>query len=403
MTSVTRFYQPPKGSFFLFGPRGTGKSTWLKQNGGEALRIDLLDRESYRLFAARPERLRELVLAQATSTCIVLDEVQKIPELLDVVHQIMEDQPRHRFILTGSSARKLKRTGVDLLAGRAALTTMHPFMAAELGDAFNLDVALHTGLVPVIHSAVDRRAAQGAYLGLYLEQEVKAEALVREVGDFARFLEAISFSHASILNFTGVARECQVNRNTAQGYVEVLEDLLLAFRLPVFARRAKRHLAQHPKFYFFDAGVFRSVRPRGPLDAPEEMAGAALEGLVAQHLRAWIAYGNRPDIKLYYWRTKAGTEVDFVIYGEDTLCALEVKNARQVHRADVRALRAFQEDYPQAQTCLLHRGHERLLIDGVLCLPCEAFLRNLRPGSVLPYHPLGADKKKAKDREVVPD
>lgn len=384
MTTVMRFYQPPRGSYFLFGPRGTGKSTWLKQNDGQALRIDLLDRENYRLYAARPERLREFVLAQAAPACIILDEVQKIPELLDVVHQIMEDHPQHTFILTGSNARKLKRTGVDLLAGRAALTTMHPFMAAELGVDFNLDVALHTGLVPVVHSAPDRRAALGAYLGLYLEQEVKAEAMVRDVGDFARFLEAISFSHASILNITGVARECQVNRNTAQGYVEVLDDLLLAFRLPVFARRAKRKLAQHPKFYFFDAGVFRSVRPRGPLDAPEEMAGAALEGLVAQHLQAWIAYSNRPDIKLHYWRTKAGTEVDFVIYGEDTLYALEVKNARNAYRADVRALRAFKEDYPQAQACLLYRGNERILIDDILCMPCEAFLRELRPGSTLP-------------------
>lgn len=384
MTTFERFYQPPDGSFFLFGPRGTGKSTWLRRTFGAAVRIDLLDRETYRLYAARPERLRDRVAALSGAARIVLDEVQKVPELLDVVHQLMEEDPRHIFILTGSSARKLKRSGVDLLAGRAAMTTLHPFMAAELGDAFDLDTALNTGLVPVVYSAPDRRAALGAYLGLYLEQEVKAEALVRDVGGFARFLEAISFSHAAVLNITSVARDCQVNRNTAQGYVDVLEDLLLGFRLPVFARRARRHLAQHPKFYFFDTGVFRSVRPRGPLDAPEEMAGAALEGLVAQHLRAWIAYGNRPGTKLHYWRTKSGVEVDFVVYGEDTLAAIEVKNARQVHRSDVRALRAFAEDYPQARTGLLYRGRERLVLDRVPCIPCEEFLRRLRPGQDLP-------------------
>ncbi len=383
MTTVTRIYQPPAGSFFLFGPRGTGKSTWLKQQYGTATRIDLLDRETYRLYAARPERLSDLVAAQHAPAQIVLDEVQKVPELLDVVHQQMEAHPQHTYILTGSSARKLKRSGVDLLAGRAALTSMHPFMAAELGDSFDLDVALDTGLVPVVYSAPDRRAAVGAYLGLYLEQEVKAEALVRDVGGFSRFLEAMAFSHAAVLNITGVARECQVNRNTVQGYIEVLEDLLLGFRVPVFARRAKRHLAQHPKFYFFDAGVFRSARSRGPLDAPEEMAGAALEGLVAQHLRAWIAYGNRPDAKLYYWRTKSGAEVDFVVYGEDLLCALEVKNAKHVYRADVRALRAFSEDYPQAKTCLLYRGRDRLMIDNVVCVPCDEFLRSLLPGQSL--------------------
>lgn len=162
--------------------------------------------------------------------------------------------------------------------------------------------------------------------------------------------------------------------------VDVLEDLLLGFRVPVFTRRAKRHLVDHPKFYFFDAGVFRSVRPRGPLDVPEKMAGAALEGLVAQHLRAWIAYSHRNDIRLHYWRTKSGVEVDFVLYGEDTLCAIEVKNARHVYRVDVKPLRAFREDYPQSTVCLLYRGNERLMLDGVLCIPCEEFLRQLIPG-----------------------
>ncbi len=380
MTTVTRFYQPPDGSYFLFGPRGTGKSTWLKQLSCETLRIDLLDRETFRLYAAHPERLRDRVATLTSPTRIILDEVQKIPELLEVVHQLMDDKQPHTFILTGYSARKLRRSGVDLLAGRAALTTLHPFMAAELGERFDMEVALETGLVPVIHSAKTPLAARSAYLGLYLEQEVKAEALVRDVGAFCRFLEAISFSHASILNITGVARECQVNRNTVQGYVEVLEDLLLGFRVPVFTRRAKRLLVEHPKFYFFDAGVFRSVRPRGPLDAPEEMAGAALEGLVAQHLRAWVAYGHRDDIRLYYWRTKSGVEVDFVLYGEATLCAIEVKNARHAYRADVKPLRAFREDYPQATVCLLYRGKERLMLDGVLCIPCEEFLRQLIPG-----------------------
>ena len=379
MTEIKRFYNPPEGSYFLFGPRGTGKSTWLKNLVHPVLCVDLLDRETFRLYVARPERLLNLVEAQTAPAYVVLDEVQKIPELLDTVHQLMEKCPQHKFVLTGSSARKLKRAGVDLLAGRAAHTSMHPFMAAELGAEFDLDTALKTGLVPVVSMAADRYAARNAYVGLYIDQEVKTEAMVRDIGGFSRFLEAISFSHAGILNISSVARECQVKRNTVQGYIEVLEDLLLAFRLPVFSRRAKRHLVQHDKFYFFDAGIFRSVRPSGPLDAPEEMVGAALEGLVAQHLRAWIAYGRRFDTKLYYWRTKSGVEVDFVIYGEDTLVAVEVKNSRNVHRGDVRALRTFVEDYPQARVCLLYRGKERLVIDGVVCVPCDEFLLGLRP------------------------
>ena len=378
MTSVDRFLSDPGGSFFLFGPRGTGKSTWLRRYHGDALWVDLLDRETYRLYAARPERLRDAVAAQADRRNVVLDEVQKVPEILDVVHQLMEEFPDRRFILTGSSARKLKRAGVDLLAGRAANLSMHPFMAAELGSAFSLDGALRLGLVPVVYSARNPAKALGAYVGLYLEQEVKAEAMVRNVGAFARFLEAISFSHASLLNMAAVARECQVSRNTVQGYIEVLEDLLLGFRVPVFSKRARRHIVQHPKFYFFDTGVFRSIRPSGPLDAPEELAGAALEGLVAQQLRAWIAYGH-DDTDLYFWRTKSGCEVDFVVYGPGTFVAIEVKNARHVYRSDLNALRSFRQSYTQAETCLLYRGTERLQIDGVMCVPCEEFLAGMRP------------------------
>ncbi len=380
MTSIKRFFHPPEGSFFLFGPRGTGKSTWLRTHFGTAVRIDLLDRETYRLYAARPERLRDLVGAQANPCCIVLDEVQKLPELLDIVHQQMEEHPRHRFVLTGSSARKLKRSGVDLLAGRAVVTTMHPFMASELGADFSLTRALETGLVPVVWSAANPLKTLSAYVGLYLEQEVKAEAVLRDVGSFARFIEAISFSQGSVLNITAVARECQIHRNTVQSYVEVLEDLLLAIRVPVFSKRARRLLVSHPKFFFFDAGVFRSVRPAGPLDSPADMAGPALEGLVVQHLRAWIAYGDLERTSIHYWRTKSGNEVDLVVYGPDTFLALEVKNSRLVHRSDVKSLLAFREDYPEATVAVLYRGNERLLIDGVNCLPAEDFLRQLIPG-----------------------
>ncbi|MGA1193201.1 MAG: ATP-binding protein [Kiritimatiellia bacterium] len=379
MTSVTRFFHKPGGSFFLFGPRGTGKSTWLKEHYAGAIMIDLLDRHAFRLFAAHPERLIDRVTSESSQRVVVIDEVQKIPELLDVVHKLMEDNPDRTFILTGSSARKLKRAGVDLLAGRAALKTFHPFMAAELGSNFDLSSALTNGLLPVVYSSVDPKEALQAYIGLYIEQEVKAEAVVRDVGGFARLLETLSFSHGSVLNITGVARESQVNRNTAQTHIEVLEDLLLSFRVPVFSKRAKRHLIQHPKFYFVDAGIFRSVRPRGPLDRPEEMSGAALEGLVAQHLRAWLAYRPGDDTKLFYWQTKSGVEVDFIVYGENTFVAIEVKNAARVYRSDVSSLRTFGKDYPEAQTFLVYQGRERLVVDDVLCVPCDEFLRHLHP------------------------
>ena len=384
MEIINRFFQDPGQSFFLFGPRGTGKSTWLHRYYENALFIDLLSPEVYRSYAGRPERLKEVLDGQKSVTTVVVDEIQKVPQLLDVVHQLMEQHVGWRFILTGSSSRKLKRSGVDLLAGRAVLKSLHPFMAAELGENFSLEESLKTGLVPLVVDAPNSQDILKTYVALYLKEEVQMEGLVRNMGGFSRFLEAISFSHASVLNITNVARECQVERKTVEGYVSIIEDLLLSFRVPVFSRRARRHLASHPKFYCFDSGVFRSLRPSGPMDSAQEIDGGALEGLVAQHLRAWIAY--RGDVcSLYSWRTKSGNEVDFVVYGQDTFCAIEVKNSMRVYPKMLNGLIAFKQDYPEAQICLLYRGKERLKIKDVLCLPCADFLRTLTPENPIDF------------------
>jgi predicted AAA+ superfamily ATPase len=378
MELVRRFLQDPGRSFFLFGPRGTGKSTWTRSEFPDALRLDLLDLEAFRAHQSRPERLAEAVRARPRGQLVVIDEVQKAPELLSTVHLLMEEDRSRRFVLTGSSARKLRRAGVNLLGGRALLRTAHPFMAAELGSAFRLGDAVRRGLLPLVLAAPEAEQVLAGYAALYLKEEVQAEGLVRNLGAFARFLEAISFSHGAVLNLSNVARECQVERKVAEGYVGILEDLLLGFRVPVFSKRAKRAAVAHPKFYLFDAGVFRSLRPAGPLDRPEEIEGAALEGLVAQHLRAWLAY-RASRAQLYYSRTVRGVEVDFVVYGPEGFWAFEVKNGRQVRPQDVRSLAAFRADYPQCECLLLHRGPERLRIDGILCVPCEDFLCRLRP------------------------
>ena len=378
MATLGRFLQPPSGSFFLFGPRGTGKTTWLRESVPNALFINLLQPETYRELRARPERLRELVLGNPGQSDIVLDEVQRVPDLLPVVHDLIESNPARRFVLTGSSARKLRREGVDLLGGRAVLRTMHPFMAAEL-PTFDLDQSLQRGLVPLVVMAGDPDDVLKAYATLYLEQEVQAEGLVRNVGSFARFLEVVSFSHGSVLNIANVARETQVSRKTVEGYLGILEDLLLAWRLPVFTRKAQRATIAHPKLFLFDAGVYRTLRPAGPLDRPQEIEGAALEGLIAQHLRAWVAYG-RSDFELSYWRTRAGSEINFIVYGPEGFWAVEVKNASSVRAEDVRALRTFTEDYPSCEPLLVYRGDVRLAVQGVRCVPAQDFLVGLRPG-----------------------
>ncbi len=384
MELISRFFKPPDRSFFLFGPRGSGKSTWVSVHHEEALTVNLLEPAIFRSYASKPERLGELVHGNPDKIVVVIDEIQKVPDLLPMVHLLIEERPAVKFILTGSSARKLKRTGVDLLAGRAVLKTLHPFMAAELGEKFKLTDALRIGLLPLVLASATPEDVLRSYASLYIREEVQMEGLARNIGNFARFLEAVSFSHAAVLNISNVSRECEVERKTVEGYVQILDDLLIAFRIPVFGKRAKRKVSEHPKFFFFDAGVYRSIRPQGYLDRPEEIEGHALEGLVAQHLLAWNAYsGNQSEI--CFWRTRAGVEVDFVVYGDFGLWAIEVKNAAKVHDEKLRPLRAFLKDYPESKALFLYRGKERFLRQGILCVPCEEFLLQLTPGKSIDF------------------
>jgi uncharacterized protein len=383
MEILNRFFRPPRDNYFLFGPRGTGKSVWTQHSYPAALRIDFLDPEVFRFYSSHPERLRHLVEAQPQHRTIIIDEVQKLPELLPLVHALIERDKQLRFVLTGSSARKLKRSGVDLLAGRAVLRHLAPYMAVELGARFQLGDALQVGMLPLVLGAPDPQDTLRSYAALYVREEVQMEGLVRNVGNFSRFLEVLAFSHGGVLNMANIARECEIGQKAVEGFLGIVEDLLLAFRVPIFTRRAQRATAKHPKFYYFDTGVFRSLRPHGPLDRPEEIDGAALEGLVAQHLRAWIAYTEEPH-DLFYWRTRSGVEVDFVVYGPHEFVALEVKNTARIHTRDLAPLKAFRQDYPASRQLFLYRGNERSVIDGITCLPCEEFLRALHPARIAP-------------------
>ncbi len=375
---IPRIFKSSSQSFFLFGPRGTGKTTWLRQNYPDALRIDLLEPDVFRTFSAKPERLKELVMANIDKKVVVIDEVQKLPELLNCVHFLIEQKLGINFILTGSSSRKLKRIGVDLMAGRLIKETLHPFMAIELGELFNLQQALTKGMIPLVVDSKNAENILDSYAALYVREEVQMEGFVRNIGNFSRFLEAISFSHASMLSITNVARECNVERKVVENYISILEDLLLAYRLPVFTKRAKRAVISHSKFYYFDSGLFCSLRPSGPLDRPEEISGSALEGLVAQHLIAWNSYRHDKN-KVYFWRTTSGREVDFIVYGPEVFWAIEVKNTDKIRKQDLSALKAFKQDYPEAKLYFIYRGKDRLLIDDILCVPCEEFLLGLDP------------------------
>lgn len=381
---ISRKYElNPMESSFLLGPRGTGKTTWLKSRYPVACYLDLLESRLLNILSADPQRLESFLPGDA-STLIIIDEVQKLPALLDEVHRLMETRG-FRFILTGSSARKLKRSGVNLLGGRAMFHTFPPLTADELGKDFDFSKAVKWGMLPTLYDEtkqVDPENHLSAYVRIYLNEEVMQEGLTRNAGHFSRFLEAASFSQAQLLNITSVARDCQIHRKVVESYFEILEDLLLAERIPVFQRRAKRAVTQHPKFFFFDAGVFRVLRPRGPLDSAEEADGPALETLVYQHLRAYLARMD-PSARLHYWRTHTGLEVDFVVYSPHRFLAVEVKRRGSISRHDLKGLQCFGEEYPEARRILLCGEGHRQHIDGVEVWPLEQALQH--PQDLLYY------------------
>ncbi|MEK7466543.1 MAG: ATP-binding protein [Planctomycetota bacterium] len=370
----TRLLQVPSKSFFLFGPRGVGKTAWLRERLPGALVFDLLDPASYSDLLGAPQRLGERIPA-GHREWVVVDEVQRVPELLNEVHRLIESR-RIKFALTGSSARKLRRRGVNLLAGRAVTRRMHPLIAPELGKDFDLKRLLRFGGLPMAFTGDDPMDYLKSYVVSYLREEVQQEGFARSLEAFSRFLEAASFSQGAVLNNASVARDCSISSMVVENYFSILEDLLIGFRLPAFTRRAKRRVALHPKFYFFDAGVFQAIRPRGPLDSPEEIRGPALETLFLHHLRAGNDYGNL-GYGLHYWRTAAGEEVDFVLYGERGLRAFEVKASERVRSEDFRGLRKFMEDYPGAKACLVHLGSRRWHDRGVDVVPVAECLAEL--------------------------
>lgn len=365
---------PGRQSFFLFGPRGTGKTAWIRSTFPDAFFLDLLDDQSYLQVHARPGALRDMI-PRGHSDWIVIDEVQRVPEILNEVHRLIEAK-KHRFVLTGSSARKLRRRGVNLLGGRALTHAMHPLTARELGDDFDLGRALRFGCLPFA-CTTDRPAKYlASYVTTYLREEVQQEGLTRNLAGFSRFLEVASFSQGSVLNRSAVARDSAVNIKVVEDYFGILEDLLIAVRVPVFTRRAKRRLTAHPKFYLFDTGVFRAIRPRGPLDSAEEIEGPALETLFLQQARA-MNDNLELGYSIHYWRTSDGHEVDFVLYGERGLLAFEIKRSSRVRSGDLDSLRLFLEDFPEAKAWLLHLGSERRHESGIEIVPFEEGLAAL--------------------------
>ena len=373
----SRMITPPEAkSFFLFGPRGTGKTTWVKSAFPKAVHIDLLEAALFNDLTANPQRLSNFI-PPGFKDWVIIDEVQRIPELLHEVHRLIEAQ-KYRFILTGSSPRKLKRKGPNLLAGRALTLSMHPFSIAELGNDFQFDHSLRYGQLPTVYAEADPQKYLEAYVRTYLEEEIRQEGLTRNLSAFARFLEAASFSQGSVLNLSSVARECHVERKVVESYFSILEDLMIGYRIPIFAKKAKRRLIVHPKFYFFDVGVYRTLRPMGPLDAPEEVDGIALETLFLQEL---VALNSALDLgyRIFYWRTSNGKEVDFVLYGPKGLLSFEIKRTSRIASAMLGGLKSFLADYPMAKAYFAYGGNRRMYEGKIEVVPVLEILKNLKP------------------------
>jgi predicted AAA+ superfamily ATPase len=377
-----RLLTPPEQSFFLMGPRGSGKSTWLRAHFPDAHVIDLLSEEKYQQLLANPALFADEVRALKAPTWVVVDEIQRLPQLLNEVHRCLEEK-RLRFVLCGSSARKLRRAGVNLLAGRALHRAMHPFLPEEIGESFDLRQALQIGLLPVVWDSETRADTLSAYARFYLKEEIRAEALVRNLPGFARFLPIAALFHGQIINVSTIARDAGVARTTVSGYLDILEETLLCFRLPAYEARLRVRERKHPKWYWCDPGLVRAMkRSFGPV-VPEER-GALFEGLVAQVIRAYRDYRRICD-EIYYWSPSGGaaTEVDFLLKQENRFIAVEVKASGRFAESWCRGLRAASELKGLARRLIVYpRGPVLKTPDGIEILPFHEFSALLSTGAL---------------------
>ena len=377
-----RLVRPPRGSFFLFGVRGSGKSTWAEATFPRATRFDLLDETLYADLLARPGLLADAT-ALARGSWVVVDEVQRLPNLLNEVHRLIEARGL-RFALLGSSARKLKAAGTNLLAGRAVWKTLFPLVPQELGEDFDLESNLRHGSIPLILAAADPETALRAYVQLYLREEIRAEALVRNLPGFARFLPIAALFHGQVVNISGIARDAGTARTTVNGYLEILEDTLMVHRLPAFAARIRVRERKLPKLYWVDPGIVRAIkRQAGPVSAEER--GPLLEGWVLMVLRAHAEVSNLFDEIAYWAPAESKTEVDFLLRRGRDYLAVEVKSSSRYSPAMLSGLRAIADLPHLVRRILLYTGSRTLRSpEGIEVWPVETFVAALRDDALWP-------------------
>lgn len=375
---------PGTETFFLWGPRQTGKSTLLRHTYGEGHWVDLLKADAFRRYVTRPETLREELEAEPPGPRqqVVIDEIQKVTALLDEVHWLIENRGLH-FALCGSSARKVKRGSANLLGGRALRYELHGLTAAELGGEFDLDRVLNHGYLPRIYQSNRPGRLLEAYVADYLKEEVAAEGLIRNLPVFSDFLDVAALGDGEIVNFSNIARECGVSSHTTKNHFQILEDTLLGRWLPAYRKRPKRRVIGAPKFYFADVGVVNRLARRGELLPGSELYGKAFENWVYHELTAFISY-HEVDAELSYWRLASGIEVDFVL--GDMGVAIEAKSSERITCDHLRGLHSLVEDHPRVgrRIVVCREPRARKTADGIEILPAATFVKRLWTGDLAP-------------------
>jgi len=381
---VSRLYRLPESSFFLFGLRGVGKSTWIRSQLPDARRFDLLDETLYQGLLADPAPFAAELRTLTPGSWVIVDEIQRLPGLLNEVHRFIEER-RLRFALLGSSARKLRAAGVNLLGGRALWREMFPLTPEELGGQLDLERTLEIGALPLVLASPEPQETLRTYVQLYLREEIKGEALVRNLPGFARFLPVAALCHAQSINISGLARDAGVARTTVEGYIQILEDTLLARRLPAYTARLRVRERKHPKLYWVDPGVARATKAaHGPL-VPEER-GALLEGYIHTLLLTYMAE-REPAEEISYWSPAGSrqTEVDFLLSRNSEHCALEIKAATRVQSQHLTGLRAIADLPGLRRRVLVHQGERPgRTEDGIELWPIATLLEALQTDSLWP-------------------
>lgn len=359
-------------SIFLFGARQTGKSSFLRQKFPDSIYIDLLDTTLKGRFKRRPTLLYEMLSDKEEGTLIIIDEIPEVPELLNEVHRLMSEKGL-LFILCGSSARKLKRKGYNTLGGRAYPVCLFPFVSAELPD-FNLQQAINYGMLPPHYLAKNSHRRLSAYIDVYLKEEIKEEALVRNLNAFQRFLEVAALTDGEMINNNNIAQDCGVSANTVASYFDILEDTLLGFRVPAYTKTMKRRLVQAPRFYYFDVGIANHLLHRKDLVRGTAEYGHAFEHLVIQELRAWLSYTDQEE-QLSYWRAYTGQEVDAVI--GDARVGIEIKSVEEVLPRHLKGLKAFASDYPESRLMIVSLDPINRKMGNIECIYVLDFFKKL--------------------------